>query len=373
MTVRFHRAPLFVLGAMTMLVGSTAVPSAYAAHVDRPNVAEERIGTVTSTVTAPDEPADVPQEGTGTGSNALVPFSRNSFFYDDISQAPLDPNSAAITRRLAADVKNNWGGVAAFNAHAWNTTFYRADARTPRVRVTWSNCLKFSWTPKGIYDGQKVFVDVPIPRDAAAAVGSDGTMSIYSPATDQLWEFWQMKKGASGAWQACQGGRIDNVSKAMGQFPIGFGVSASGLSVAGGTISAAEVKAGRIEHAMYLGVINARHFSEVSWPAVRSDGYTKDPATPMEGQRLRLDPRVNVDRLPLSPLAKAVAKAAQKYGFIVCDKGGAVAVIGEAGQSLKATTGTDPWPALLGGPDYSAMKNFPWDRLQVLPKSYGKR
>lgn len=305
--------------------------------------------------------------------NALLSFAPTSFFYDDISRAPLDGNSAAIAANVAAQVANHWGGVAAFNAHEWNTTFYRVDRTTPRTRVKWSNCLRFNWTPDGIYTGRKVFVDVPVPTYAVPAPGSDGAMSIYDPVTNTSWEFWKMKKDATGAWQACQGGRIDNVAKANGQYSVGFGVSASGLSMTAGTISAAEAKAGRIDHAMYLAVMKARWFSEFSWPAVRSDGYTKDPTTPLEGQRLRLDPTLNIDALPMSRFAKTVARAAQKHGFIVSDKGGAVALVGEGAQSLRASTGSDPWPAILGGKDYEALRGFPWHRLQVLPKDYGKR
>lgn len=316
------------------------------------------------------KPTQPGQSGSGT---ALLKLASTSFFYDDISKAPLAPDSAAIVANLANQVASHWGGTAAFNAHAWNTTYYRVTPTTPRVDVTWSNCLKFSWTPDGIYTGAKVFKNVPIPANAVAASGSDGSMTIYDAQSDTAWEFWQMKKTASGGWAACQGGRIDTVSKANGQFPTGFGVSASGLSVAAGTISAAEAKAGRIDHAMYLTVVDARFFDKFSWPAVRSDGYTKDATAPMEGQRFRLDPSIDVDKLQISSFAKTVAKAAQKYGFIVCDKGGAVALVGEAGQSLKATTGTDPWPAILGSEDYEALRGFPWNRLQALPKDYGKR
>ncbi|GAB76706.1 hypothetical protein SAMN05421595_1838 [Austwickia chelonae] len=312
-------------------------------------------------------------EKPGRAPGRLLNFSPDSFFYDDISSAPLDPNSAAIGASVATQVAEHWGGIAAFNAHAWNSTFYRVDANTPRVRVKWSNCFKWNWTPKNLYDGRKVFVDVPIPSYATSAPGSDGAMSIYDPATDTSWEFWQMKKDASGDWQSCQGGRIDKVSKAAGQYPLGFGVSAAGISMTGGMISAEEIRRGRIDHAMYLAVVQARHFTEYSWPAVRSDGYTKDPNLPLEGQRLRLDPTLDVDSLNITPFAKTVAKAAQKYGFIVSDKGGAVALIGESGQSLKATTGTDPWPQLLGGSDHEALRGFPWNRLQALPKDYGKR
>ncbi len=75
----------------------------------------------------------------------------------------------------------------------------------------------------------------------------------------------------------------------------------------------------------------------------------------------------------LTPIGKMVAKAAQKYGFIVTDKSGAVALTAESGTPTKNATGIDPWPKLMGGKQpYEVMRNFPWERLQALPMNYGK-
>jgi 7-keto-8-aminopelargonate synthetase-like enzyme len=80
-----------------------------------------------------------------------------------------------------------------------------------------------------------------------------------------------------------------------------------------------------------------------------------------------------VDGLALTPVAKMVAKAAQKYGFIVTDKAGAVSVIAESGAGVQAKTGVNPWNAIMGStPSYLMMRNFPWDKLQALPRNYGK-
>ena len=111
----------------------------------------------------------------------------------------------------------------------------------------------------------------------------------------------------------------------------------------------------------------------MSWPAQRSDGWDGDADAIPEGTHLRLDPTINVDALPLHPLARMVAKAGQKYGFIVTDKSGAVAVVAESGAPYEAWRGVNPWTALIRGtPMYNVMRNFPWQSLQVLPKDYGK-
>ena len=301
-----------------------------------------------------------------------VALSPNSPFYQRIDKAPLAANSAALAENLSAQVRNNWGGNAATNAYEFNTSFYEAAPNTPRVTVGFHNCQSKKQVPGGLYNGAKHFVDVPVPPDALPAKGTDGQMTVYDPAADKLWEFWVMRKDAAGKWEACWGGRIDDVSKNIGQFPFPYGVSASGLATSAGMITIDEARRGKINHAMNLAIIEVRSWEHVSWPANRSDGTSENPNTFMEGQRLRLDPSLDLDKYELTPFARMVAEAAQTYGFIVKDRSGAVAVATQDGRREEARTGSNPWRTLLGTEPYLAMKNFPWDKVQALPKDYGK-
>lgn len=302
----------------------------------------------------------------------LVSLSPKSPFLQKVSRAPLARNSARSVALLAKQVDDNWGGVAATNAYAYNGAFYRASTTAPRVRVGFHDCQKKGYLPSGLYDGPRHFVNVPIPKEARPAAGTDGHLAVYDRAADKLWEFWQMRRTKAGGWEACWGGRIDKVSTDLGRFPYPYGVSASGLPVAPGMVTIDEARAGRIEHAMLLHVIDAARWDRFSWPANRSDGKSNDPNAVMEGQRLRLDPTLDLDAYDLTPFGRMVAEAAQTYGFIVTDRAGAVAVVTESGAAEKARTGEDPWRVLLGGEAYLAMKNFPWNKMQALPKDWGK-
>lgn len=305
-------------------------------------------------------------------SERAVRLSPTSPFYQRIDKAPLAVNSAALVQNLSDQVRNHWGGIAATNAYEFNTSFYEAAPNTPRVTVGFHNCQNKPRTPKGLYDGPKYFVDVPIPPEALPAKGTDGQMTVYDPAADQLWEFWVMRKDTAGKWEACWGGRIDDVSTNIGQFPFPYGVSASGLVTSAGMITIDEARRGEINHVMNLALLQVRSWEHVSWPANRSDGSSQNPNTFMEGQRLRLDPTLDLDQYNLTPFARMVAEAAQTYGFIVKDRSGAVAVATQDGRLEQARTGTNPWRTLLGTEPYLAMKNFPWDKMQALPKDYGK-
>ena len=169
-------------------------------------------------------------------------FSNKSVATFDLRGAPAAPNSAAMVANLNSQIVNNWNGVAAFNAHQYNTAFAVASPNTPLIRVKWWDCFGYGWTPDGLYNGRTQFVDVPIPAAAIPATGTDRELSVWSPSQDKLWEFWQMSKDASGQWSACWGGRIDNVSTSIGQYLGDFGVAASGLAMASYTVTMSEAR-----------------------------------------------------------------------------------------------------------------------------------
>ena len=311
------------------------------------------------------------QPAPSTEHPQAVTFAPDSFWTQDISAAPTAANSVQVVANLARTVADRYGGIAAFNVWHYNTSFIRVPAGLPRVTVGYHNCQNKDGVPWGLYDGPAHFVDVPVPNDAVTSAGTDGEVTVYDPSTDQLWQFWQMRRNTTtNGWEACWGGRVDTVSQQQGWFPDWFGASASGLVTAGGMVTMEDIRKGQINHLMALGVVESQAPPVWSWPAKRTDGTSSDPNVIMHGQRLRLDPSVDVDQLGLSPIGRVVAKAAQKYGFIAVDTSGAVALSAESGAHTKVLTGKDPWTRLLGGPDYSALKGFPWDKVQALPKDY---
>jgi hypothetical protein len=300
------------------------------------------------------------------------PFGPSSVWRSVIRDAPLARNSAAMVNHLAGTVSDRYGGVAAFNAYQYNNSYYVAAPGTRRVDVAFHDCQGKGHTPGGLSGHGGHFTDVPIPDGAVPSPGDDKALSIYAPETDQLWEFWVVERTDDG-WSACWGGRIDNVSRNPGYFSDGFGATATGLAGTGGMVRLADVRSGRIEHAMALAIPNPRIWYEFSWPAQRSDGWDENPDAAPEGTRLRLDPSIDVSTLGLHPVATMIAEAAQEYGFIVVDKAGSVSVIAESGAPEQAATGVDPWAVLLVGSQvYDVLAGFPWDRLQALPRDYGK-
>lgn len=330
----------------------------FAAHVGLPLVSAIEV-----TSTDPAARAELPD-------TALIPLPDTSVYHRRVADAPIAADSGALMHRLRQDIDGGVELPAAVNAYNYNASVYRASPATPRVTVAFDDCQKKGYLPHGLYDQDKYFVDVPIPEDAMAASGTDAQMSIYEPQTDQIWEFWQVKRTPTGGWSACWGGRVDGLSASDGLFPVPFGASASGLVMAGGVIGIQEAARGDIDHAIYLTVKEASTL--ISYPANRTDGASLDPTHLREGQRLRLDPSLDVNALGLTPLGETIARAAQKYGFIVSDRAGSVGVATQSGRAQKSRTGVNPWDILLGGPAHSVLAKFPWDKVEALQVDYGK-
>ena len=82
---------------------------------------------------------------------------------------------------------------------------------------------------------------------------------------------------------------------------------------------------------------------------------------------------MDVEKLNLSPVGKTIARAAQKYGFVIWDKAGAITLRADNPKSYTRLGQKDLYPEIFGSkPAWSILQGFPWDKLQFLPVNYGK-
>jgi hypothetical protein len=297
-------------------------------------------------------------------------FSPESFWYKPIpADANLHPNSSNYVKEFLRQKKTYYGTVT-INTINYTSPVYYASPDTPKVTVKEWDCQR-----KGASDRllKEYWSNVPVPLYAIPAKGSDAEMSIYDADTDSLWEFWRMRKTASGNWEACWGGRIKDAHSNQGTFHTFYGTTATSLPFIGGQITAEELEAGEINHVMGISLIDLEKSTIFSWPAQRSDGvnpYNAAHRIP-QGARLRLDPTVNVDALPMSRAGKIIAKAAQQYGFVVWDKSGALALRAQNVYSYTQLDKPNPYPKLFEGKQaHQVLNGFPWDKLQFMPMHY---
>jgi peptidoglycan/LPS O-acetylase OafA/YrhL len=286
-------------------------------------------------------------------------FSSGAFWNTPLPAGAVpDPTSAEVTAELVRSVQQGraQGMPATINTDAYTPPVYTVGPDQPRVRVELDQ-------PPGIADDLRAaFESVPLPEHARGATGTDAELIVWQPSTDTLWDFWQLRRRGA-RWQATWGGRLTNVSDGSATFPSNWGASASGLPLAGGLITARELRSGRIDHALALGVPDVRAW-EFARPAKRTDGVSTCRHAVPEGARFRLDPALDVDSLGLPPAAATIARAAQRYGIVVREQAGAVALYAQNASTFAANPYVEPFGGLA---PWDVMARFPWDRLQLMP------
>jgi hypothetical protein len=296
-------------------------------------------------------------------------FAKASFWNTRLDPLqPLDPASAELAAAFAAEIEGDAerGRRPWINTTDYSVPVYKVPAEQPTVPVKLAS-------PYRAPALQAAWRRVPLPPDARPSEGSDGNLVVYQPATDRLWEFWRLARAEDG-WQAAWGGAIERVSRSSGAYgpkawpgaKPWWGSSASSLSIAGGLITFADLRAGRINHALALAIPRVRRGVFAS-PARRSDGTAPGPLTLPEGAHLRLDPNLDLTTLGLPPVTLAIARAAKHYGIFVRDRAGVAHFFAQDPSPLRG----DPYRGedgyFEGASPGDLLASFPWEHLQVLP------
>jgi hypothetical protein len=284
------------------------------------------------------------------GPAAARPFAPTSVWN---AAVPADAPRAATSSKLVGNLLRQVSTYGSWiNTWQYSVPVYTVPAGQPAVHVTLDVAMP---------ELQADFDAVPLPPGAKPAPGTDAHLTVYEPATDTLWDFWKLVHRADG-WHARWGGKLTGVSRSPGYWPNGFGATATSLPLLGGLMRASELQAGRIDHALALGLPETKAQTWV-WPAQRTDGTSTAADAIPEGTRLRLDPTLDVAALGLPPVTQAMALAAQRYGVVVRDVSGSVSFYGEDPGALPS----NPYTSIFGGHDPAQLlARFPWSRLQVL-------
>jgi hypothetical protein len=299
------------------------------------------------------------------------PFAPSSVWNKPLAaDARLAPNSRSLVSELMRQRRFSTPWV---NTTTYSTPVYTVGPATAAAPVHVDTPSALFSSPADAEALRPRLGAVPIPDGARPAAGVNRHMVVWQPSTDTMWELWNAhrvpdepspwKTDSILGWHAAWGARIDRASSNAGTGQAPFGATASGLPLMGGLIRLSEWRSLKIRHALALGIHDIAADSPV-WPANRTDGgYRGRGAIPM-GTRFRLDPRVDIDSLRLSPAGRAIALAAQRYGMVVRDHADkSFALYGED----PAPTGQNPYPRVFGGlrPD-QVLRGFPWRQLEAV-------
>jgi hypothetical protein len=226
----------------------------------------------------------------------------------DISKAPVDPNSARLLSSIGLDRP----------LHPDFGTFYEGVPNGIPYVVVPGNQRRVP--VKFFYAEESDPGPYPIPPKAPIEGGpkSQGDRHVLVLDRDN-WMLYELFDAhpLGKSWKA-GGGAIFNL-KSNKLRPQGWtSADAAGLPILPGLVRYEEVQAGAINHALRFTVEKTRH--AYIYPATHFASPHKDPNLPPMGMRVRL--KANFDMSGYPPECKVILTALQKYGMMLADNGG---------------------------------------------------
>lgn len=281
------------------------------------------------------------------------PFSDRSPWNQRIDErAELHPENA----QLIAQVEHK-GNAFGLNLRPWGVPVFSANATTPRFPVRVTDLAGFGFSDSAL---------IPIPTEVRADPEFDGHVAIVSESMCFAWDCWQFRyEDNSPVCTVAAGIELDGEGVHPG-FDVATGNEAHGARACGyplvaGLVRVAEFDRGTIDHALVFAYPGIRAIDFV-FPA--STGHPLFPQISREeglpcGAHIRLDPNLDLDALALSPFARMVAEALQRYGAYIGDYSGSLSFYAESSPAAM-----NAWQTR--GVDVHALETIPVNRLQVL-------
>jgi hypothetical protein len=245
-------------------------------------------------------------------------FPANNAINQDISHAPVNPNSGAYIDSIGPDGHLH----ASFSsADGYGMPYAIVGPHQPRLPV------RFDLSPASSDPGP-----YPIPLSApiqGEGSSGDNHVLVLQSGTCKLYELYKARR-VGGGWEAGSGAVFNMRSNRLR--PNGWtSADAAGLPIFPLLARYPEARAGAIKHALRVTV--ERTQSGFIHPATHDSSSSSDPSLPPMGLRLRL--KASFGLAHYHGEALIVLRALKRYGLIVADEGGSWNISGthDAGWS----------------------------------------
>ena len=154
---------------------------------------------------------------------------------------------------------------------------------------------------------------------------NDGHLVVVDTSTGNYYDFWKLEVDAAGRPLSTNVGAIftGNLATSNGT----PGSTAAGITGLAGDILPGELDCATcLNHALNAAIPGLMNSSRMGhqFPATKTDG--RGHGFFREGAKIRLDPRVDVSKLPASTAARAILRALQLYGGAITDQSGGTGI-----------------------------------------------
>jgi hypothetical protein len=242
------------------------------------------------------------------GGRRLLPD--DSPWHRDVSNDPVDPNSAKILTRIGREKPLHPDFGAEWEGAPIGIPYVVVPMNQPKVPVTFQ------------YADESDAGPYPIPPDAPIEGGPKSTgdrhVIVLNRESWTLYELYNAFPDGKGGWKADSGAVWDLEQNQVR--PAGWtSADAAGLPILPGLVRYDEVVGkGAVEHAVRFTLEKTR--KAYVPPASHWASESNDPDLPPMGMRVRL--KADYDISGFSPQAQVILRALKTYGMILADNGG---------------------------------------------------
>jgi hypothetical protein len=256
--------------------------------------------------------------GRGASLNGFIPFPADNAWNQDISTAPVDPNSANIINFIGTTTPLHPDFGAGLYAGQTIGIPYDVVSGSPFVNI--------KYTQSG---SQSDPGPMPIPKNAPIEGypnPGNGDRHVLVLDRDNCWlyELYFSYPQTNGGWDAGSAAVWDLLNDEQRPYTW-TSADAAGLSVFAGLARYDEVASGQIQHALRFTLQNSLEaFTPPAshWAPTSTNAY----AAPM-GMRMRLKSSFDISSYP--PQAQVILAALQTYGMIMADNGSNMYITGD--------------------------------------------
>jgi hypothetical protein len=314
-------ATTFVSSTQLTATGTAQSSGMVGVTVTNPNPGSSGSGTVDVQVGSGGPPPTACSGmslGQGVSLNGFLPFPSSNAWNQDISGAPVDPNSNAIINFIGPTVPvHPEFGSGLYNGSSMGIPYV--------VVGTGQNLVPINLTAYGDESDQG-----PMPVPASAPIEgypNPGTGDRHVLVLDNndcwLYELYRSYPQADGSWNAGSAAVWDLLNYNMRPWTW-TSADAAGLPIFAGLVRYDEVATGQVKHAFRFTLQSSR--AAFVPPATHwASNSTNANAAPM-GMRMRL--KASFDISSYSATNRVILKALKQYGIIMADNGSSMYISG---------------------------------------------
>jgi hypothetical protein len=256
--------------------------------------------------------------GQGGSLNGFRPFTVNNPWNQDISAAPVDPNSGATINFIGSGIGLHPDfGAGQYNGSDMGIPYMVVDSSQAPVAIHFT-----------AYGDESDPGPMPVPANALIEGdpnpgNGDRHVLVLDNSTCFLYELYSSYPNADGSWNAASAAVWDLTTDEQRPWTW-TSADAAGLPIFPGLVRYDEVAAGQIQHALRFTLQQSQ--AAFVPPASHFAANSTNPLAAPMGMRLRL--KSSFDVSGYSANVQVILKALKKYGMIMADNGSSMYISG---------------------------------------------